>query len=343
MSNRRDKYALGVRLIWEIFPENHVKGFFDEWQVEIHGESKQLADFKSIYQDYLSASLGNKTLVLYDSDDMEPQAGAVQVDIFRLYLDWLSKMVFEWLDRNDIQYYYINIEGGNSPECMRGNPDNFYMYERGRNPVIMPNGIPGWYLSDRVMNGYNVIGGIRNTCNNPRDYVSSCYMLGACITLGSYTRDEDTIESILQDKLNEIGKKVRVLNYSCGSNSDVIVSAINTFHRVLSLKLATNDILVFFDKDSTLSGALPYLEKRNKRLDLKEVFRQHSDKAVKCFKDNEWYHINKDGNAIISDALFHTIDFDRQYHPATSVPPVCTRKIDSNETFISKSLQEYFH
>lgn len=343
MPMRRDKYTLGVRLIWEIFPNEFVKSFFDEWSVKIRGQSKQLKEFQLAFQGFMNSGAGNKLLVLYDSDNVEFNESFVGIDVFKLYLDWLTKMIFEWLDENGVQYYYINIEGGNSPECMRGRPEDFYLYERGRNPVIMPNGIPGWYLSDRDMDGYHVVGGVRKTCSIPDEYTSTCYMLGACVTLGSYTRDEETIESMLQEELNNTGKKVRILNYSCGSNSDVIVSAINTFHRVLSLKLASCDTLIFFDKDSTLSGVLPYLKERNKRLDLKDFFGQHIDKNIKCFKDNEWYHINRDGNEIITEELLHVIDFKVQSANRQSVvPPVCDKKIDTSESFIAKAMQDYF-
>ena len=210
--------------------------------------------------------------------------------------------------------------------------------------MIMPNGIPGWYLSDRDMDGYHVVGGVRKTCGIPDNYTSTCYMLGACVTLGSYTRDEETIESMLQKNLNNAGKKVRVLNYSCGSNSDVIVSAINTFHRVLNLKLKSSDMLIFFDKDSTLSEVLPYIKSRNKRLDLKDMFSQHIDENKKCFKDNEWYHINKYGNAIITEELIREVDFNKQaYRKSTLIPPLCTKKIDAGTSFIAKAMQEYFN
>ena len=112
MSNQRERYALGVRLLWEIFPDTFVRRFFDEWTVEVHGQSKRLTDFQDIFQKHLTSKVGNKHLILYDSDDIESQKGVVQIDIFQLYFDWLSGMIFEWLDKNEIQYYYINIEGG---------------------------------------------------------------------------------------------------------------------------------------------------------------------------------------------------------------------------------------
>ncbi|SFH76574.1 [citrate (pro-3S)-lyase] ligase [Selenomonas ruminantium] len=338
MSNRREKYRLGVRLLWDIFPKSYVEGFFLEWTPVIHGESKQLSDFKNAYKEYIDKKTGEKSIILYDSDTIVGR-DCIAVDIFELYFAWLSIMVFEWLEENDIRYYYINIEGGDSPEHMRGDAHDFYMYERGRNPVIMQNGIPGWYLSDRDIDGYHVVGGIRRTCNVPQKFINTCYMLGACITLGSYTRDEDTIESIMQAKLNEQGKRIRFLNYSCGSNSDVIVSAINTFHRVLNIKPLAGDILVFFDKDSTLARSLPYLKDRNRRFDIKDAFAEYEN--VKCFKDNEWYHINKDGNRMVAKFLLDIIDFDERENAEDMIPPVCNKVIDSKENFIAKSLQSY--
>ena len=105
MSNRREKYALGVRLMWEIFPEEYVTKFFCGWKVEINGQSKRLSEFQNMYQKYITLSAGNKVLNIHDSDNLVPQDGSTQVDIFQLYFDWLSMMVFEWLDKNNIQYY----------------------------------------------------------------------------------------------------------------------------------------------------------------------------------------------------------------------------------------------
>lgn len=66
--------------------------------------------------------------------------------------------------------------------------------------------------------GCTYYNGIRFTTDVPETYKNTIYFLGPCITMGLYAVDEETIESILQRKLNKSKSSYRVINLGAFEN-----------------------------------------------------------------------------------------------------------------------------
>lgn len=91
------------------------------------------------------------------------------------------------------------------------------------------------YASDMV----NIEDGMRKTCYLPEKYEGTIFFFGACIIYGLYVEDQYTIPSIVQQYINQSGKKYRVVNLgnSCMTRTDDLLDNLN---------ITEDDIAVFF-------------------------------------------------------------------------------------------------
>ncbi len=90
---------------------------------------------------------------------------------------------------------------------------------------------------------YNVTDGERNTIGQPEVFTKSIYFYGPCIIYGHYVEDSNTIESFLQNYLNEIDSSIRVVNYgSPGYNRQPIVELAH----ILNTPMKQGDVVVLY-------------------------------------------------------------------------------------------------
>ncbi len=95
-------------------------------------------------------------------------------------------------------------------------------------------------LKDMQSALYHVSNGERYTYGQPKDYEKTIWFIGACYIYGHYAEDKNTIESLLQKRMNEKGYNIRVVN--CGSPAycrDTLLYA-----RIRTLPLRRGDIIV---------------------------------------------------------------------------------------------------
>lgn len=85
----------------------------------------------------------------------------------------------------------------------------------------------------------NIIDGERVTVAQPKDYKQTIYFFGPCIIQGSRVEDKYTIESFLQEKLNNIGK-YRVVN--CGVVNEPQID----INRILKTNFNKGDIAIIY-------------------------------------------------------------------------------------------------
>lgn len=111
-------------------------------------------------------------------------------------------------------------------------------------------------LKDCSGKHYNVINGERVTVGQPHQYQKTIYFIGPCFIYGHYVEDKNTIESILQQKLNDNGYQIRVIN--CGSPSYSIYMEL-AVARIIKTQLRRGDIIVTY----ALNHHVPYIPELN--------------------------------------------------------------------------------
>ncbi len=98
-------------------------------------------------------------------------------------------------------------------------------------------------LKDCNSQVYNVIKGERSTISQPIEYNKTIYFIGPCFIYGHYVEDKNTIESYLQEKINDAGYKVKVVNYGCPIYSYNIEFM---RARIMELQIKKGDIIVVY-------------------------------------------------------------------------------------------------
>lgn len=81
-------------------------------------------------------------------------------------------------------------------------------------------------INSKSFSYYNYI---RYTTDVPHMYQNTIYFFGVCTALGVFTKDEDTIESLLQKKINESKQPYRVVNLgnTCPISIEKMIKSIN--------------------------------------------------------------------------------------------------------------------
>lgn len=113
-------------------------------------------------------------------------------------------------------------------------------------PSEIINGVV--YTKDQNGKYLNISNSERLTINQPKCYTQTIYFFGGCIIVGNLCEDKHTIESALQNKINEIGDYVRVVNYG-GFN--VLFSLLR---RMESIKFCKGDIIVTYIDNREFDG-----------------------------------------------------------------------------------------
>lgn len=110
--------------------------------------------------------------------------------------------------------------------------------------LVVSNGIAAF--SDRNGRCYQFIDGYRVTKNNPVAAERNIFMFGPCIVLGGYCKDEQTIETYLQDLLIRDGYiEWKVLNRG-------LFGPEYCYHSMFAEKLTENDIVIIWYEEKWL-------------------------------------------------------------------------------------------
>lgn len=150
--------------------------------------------------------------------------------------------------------------------------DDLYTQEYADNimhlPVSIETGRHNGCLKDCSGEFYNVINGERYTDGQPEKYQKTIYFVGPCFIYGHYVEDKNTIESLLQKRINDTDHEIKVVN--CGS---MYASKIDLeLARIKELPLKKGDCLVTYIKNKTFSDIpqldlMEILEERNVNVD----------------------------------------------------------------------------
>ena len=127
---------------------------------------------------------------------------------------------------------------------------------------------------------------------------------GPCISIGIFAKDENTIESHLQRKLNSAGLPFRVINIPTPLLLNPFDSAINTLHKIGMEKYRKGDVVIHFGRDSLEWGGI--IKKNEKKHDLTNLFNTPENIPKKCFIGHMGAHMNSVGYQVIAEYIFKT-------------------------------------
>lgn len=158
--------------------------------------------------------------------------------------------------------------------------------------VINKNGLT--MLRDHSGPCYNVSNGERKTVNQPQKYNRTIYFVGPCFMYGHYVEDSNTIESILQEKINDMGFETRVVNYGSLGYS---VNFEPMMARILGTDIKQGDIIVIYFHGTIVSDV--------DNLNLCRILK--SDRVSADWMIDVPTHCNHKVNALYAEAIFNKL------------------------------------
>lgn len=161
------------------------------------------------------------------------------------------------------------------------------------------------YQSNYVSDFFNTdTYGCRITTEAPENYVGTIYLVGTCIYAGYAVGDGDTVASILQKKLNSLGKSYRVVNFSLGGSNFW-----NQIDRISEVTMNSHDIVIYWVNEFW------------NREDDKYVIKLDMDNLVTKLTDNEYWdtpiHCGRKGYEILTEQIYNKIELDLVQPPFT--------------------------
>lgn len=144
----------------------------------------------------------------------------------------------------------------------------------------------------------HITGGKRNTCFQPKQYRCRIWFFGTCLARGAYVGDEDTIESILQKKLNqEFPDTFQVINCGVAGRAG---NDWNDFHYMMDTTFTEGDIVICMAQYT--QKTMEALQKRNvKNMELSPLFEQPHNMG-RWFLD-QTLHVNQKANQVIAEYI----------------------------------------
>lgn len=138
--------------------------------------------------------------------------------------------------------------------------------------------------------------GIRRTCFEPKEHIGTIYFLGGCTIFGGEVEDEDTIPSLIQKKINQLGRKYQVVNLA---NNLIDASKI-----LGALDIKEDDIFVIL-----FPAVTDYIKKNISVIEIGYEFnklRMNRYGGAECFS-NMVQHCGTNGNIIYSEIIFEEL------------------------------------
>ncbi|MCM1236907.1 MAG: adenylyltransferase/cytidyltransferase family protein, partial [Ruminococcus flavefaciens] len=192
---------------------------------------------------------------------------------------------------NKERAYPKKIENGDFFAELYGQED----YE---NEVAQKEIAVGTHTLDYIMNitgkYFNAKDGSRVTCFQPQKYIGTIYMLGPCMTIGSFVEDQYTIESYLQKRLLEEGYNYRVENKGAmlrlDSQIDKKLEEIGSYD--------VNDIVIYQSRIGEAVG----IEGNS----LERIFMEQ--RIPSTWVTDMYFHCNHKANQLIADSILTMVE-----------------------------------
>lgn len=149
-------------------------------------------------------------------------------------------------------------------------------------------------LKDCHSRYYNVTNGERYTYGQPNLPDKNLFFFGPCFIYGHYTEDRYTIESFLQERLNELLFSVKVFNFGSQYSDQISIE----LARIMATPLCRGDIVVLYSDNMNMKWV--------RNLDLTNVLVTKDIKPEWVVDDLR--HCNHKVNSFYADTIFHALE-----------------------------------
>ncbi len=251
------------------------------------GETRMI-DYEEALEFYRKQGVNVITLNLVDPGTQYTRR--IQRECHERYPDVTDSTLNELMKKYDVGFFDDLYD----PDFARTMESGFFAVEKTRSTLRLRE------VKSRYV---NIEGGERRTVGQPEEYSHSIFFYGACLPIGAYVSDEHTMESYLQQMLNERGIDTRVVNYgSWGGN-------IACFGRMATSFIREGDTVVLLLEDFEMDD--------ENALNLWEPL-EKNDIPSEWLLDNP-FHCNHHVMKCYAEAIFERLDLSERETAKTSV------------------------
>ena len=308
---KRNEQRFSVSLHWEIIDNETLELLLNPFDrilfssnqkdlMVLHKRIKNWKDTEILNNSNYVDLLNGKYDLIISNCDIWDHTPVNYIHLKHLYINAYCAQMKNLFDTNSIEYHFLSL-----PDASRiVNHSKRVASESKRliNNVIQDNGT--FTIADGIIDNCIYYHGRRRTTDVPLIWHKTIYFFGPCISIGIFAKDENTIESHLQRKLNSAGLPFRVINIPTPLLLNPFDSAINTLHKIGMEKYRKGDVVIHFGRDSLEWGGI--IKKNEKKHDLTNLFNTPENIPKKCFIGHMGAHMNSVGYQVIAEYIFKT-------------------------------------
>ena len=312
-SLQQNKEDIFPPIYWEIIDDDLAKEFFkDQKKVLISSEFGNLNGFRKKFEKMLDITvyddsvmekyLSNEFDILIYSSNIWFESKTIKYDARQLYRGLLNKQLSSYLMNKGVTYYYFGYNN-TSTINLEQRIDTKNVSVR-RPPFIFGSVYDDYYVhADNNDDDWISTNGIRRIVKTLPHFEHKIYFFGPCITVGTFVNDNDTIESYLQELINDNNLSYKVIN--CGNHGGFTGQSINHLYRIMDTNFSQGDIVIHFDvydiqNDFIRKDAKNYFE-------FSTIINDAEIKNCKMFIGKTPYHLNAEGNKIVAEFLWEKL------------------------------------
>lgn len=238
-------------------------------------------------------------------ENMEVDLNRIQKEGVHIFNLCFQDSDYSWMLKKDISAKYAALQTKISNKLLPAMHENFFadLYTEGyvhsithlRFSVESKSGCGR--LKDTNTQFYRVVNGERYTVGQPEKYKKTVYFVGACFVYGHYVEDKNTIESILQRRINDGEYDIKVVN--CGSPSYTGSFYVDLMQARLSeIPLKKGDIVIVYVGDKYFHGIT--------EIDLMSILERHAVNADWMIDKPQ--HCNHKLNELYAEAVYNKLE-----------------------------------
>jgi hypothetical protein len=237
--------------------------------------------------------------------------------------DYEKSIISQGLSTNDL------LENSEVVKEFSTSKENYdFIRSKGYNNSLRFDNYHYYGQTDCRSHGCNVINGFRQVIGHIPDPRHNVYVVGQCNTFGMFVSDDETLQSLLQKKINDSGQKINILNYG-GMHGN---SPFNMYALISNSCFHPNDTIIILDIFTDLNPKFHY-----KINDMTPWFNQDLNKNG-TYYFNYIEHNNVKAYQVMANHMYEDIIKYYNDYPSQATNDIVTMKQMFDQDFIYFSI-----
>ena len=286
---------------WDIISDDIAQDFFgDKRKILISSNYGNLNGFRKRFGNMLNITVYDDSLLeKYLSDEFDMliygsdvwcETSTIKYSAQQIYATLLGEQVRRYLEKRNVNFYLLEYY----EEIL--NLNKKIKFSDVDNVSIHFDGIYNDYYVQEI-----------KVKKSTEQFTSTIYFFGHCPIPGTFAAYEHSIESYLQEIMNEKNLSIRVLNK--GVAGGFPNSSINHLYQIMDMNFKSGDIVILLNHTSMRFSMwrIAFRNYLSNHIYLTDAFYKNKSNSVKPFRDCSKSHLNAEGNRIVAEFLWEKL------------------------------------